>query len=437
MKTWWIGAALAAMCVSQSAWAQSPPPAGGPLPDPCPVAGCVSQCSPFVPGPLPSASAPGGPSDALSLPAGLPTAWGPPPIPESGPFLSVGSLALMRQQPGRASIATNALVVAGPIAAPSTVTQESNGLLTNLPRFEGRAMLTTHDLDPDYSWGVRVTGGYMFDDAAIEATGFYLPEHTTSASASLPGGLAMAFFNAPQSPVGPFAFVGPNNIGVWTPADHAVISLRTQLGDAELNYRWWSKIFGGIEGIIGFRYFEYDERASIYADDVFSGAAVVNPVTGEILNPFTRRPIANALPASLLQATYVARANNHMLMPQVGFEWNQPLCCWMLLGMTAKAAFGADDLEVNTRLTSGTGFVSAQGHASGVNYTSLYELNFYADIICLDRVRLRAGYTAMWLLHVGEAFQQIDYNLAAQPGTLRDSGSVFFHGPMIELQFLF
>ena len=65
MKRWWIGAALAAMCVGQSAWAQYPPAGGGLLPEPAPVAPCPPQDGGqrFMPGPLPTASAPQGPQD--------------------------------------------------------------------------------------------------------------------------------------------------------------------------------------------------------------------------------------------------------------------------------------------------------------------------------------------------------------------------------------
>src|SRR5690349_14618536 len=138
MRTWWIGAALAAMCVGQSAWAQSPPVGGGPLPDPVPEAPCPPQDVPgpkFMPGPLTGAAAPPGPGDALSLPADIPTAWGRGGIPESGAYLSLGGMGLMRERPGSGAIASNHF----------------------------SEVLTTHDLDPAYHWGGRGTVGYLCD----------------------------------------------------------------------------------------------------------------------------------------------------------------------------------------------------------------------------------------------------------------------------------
>src|SRR5262245_44921274 len=108
MKSWWIGMALVAMCVGQSARAQNPP--GGLLPEPAPVApsgghGTLDQQ--WVPGPLPGASAPPGPEESLSLPADIATAWGKGPIPESGFYFHVGTQALMRQRPGSTVVAIN------------------------------------------------------------------------------------------------------------------------------------------------------------------------------------------------------------------------------------------------------------------------------------------------------------------------------------------
>src|SRR5689334_19581136 len=125
MKRWWIGAALAAVCVGQSAWGQQPPAGdGGPLPEPAPVAPCGPQ---FVPGPLTSAGAPPGPGDALSLPASLPTAWGKGPVPEEGAFFSLGAMGLQRQRPGHTEVGRNEL--------------------TNRP------VLDTNDLNPEMNWG--------------------------------------------------------------------------------------------------------------------------------------------------------------------------------------------------------------------------------------------------------------------------------------------
>ena len=83
------------------------------------------------------------------------------------------------------------------------------------------------------------------------------------------------------------------------------------------------------------------------------------------------------------------------------------------------------------------GFVGAQGRREDWTWSSLYEFNIFLDFVALEKMRIRAGWTAMWLLHVAEGFQQVNYDLANQPGRRRDSGRIFYQGPVLEVQFLF
>ncbi len=386
MKKWWMGAAVAAVCVGQSARAQYPP-GGGPLPDPVPVAACPAPGAPdgqqFVPGPLPASAAPPGPENGLSLPADIPTAWGRGPMPESNAYGSVGAMGLMRQRPGSAVIA----------------------------QYNGVPVLTTHDIDPDYYWGYRATFGYLCDDAAIELTGFYLPQQQTSVIPLAPSPLGLFFNNGPAN------FVGPSGAGLLTTADTAALKLTSALGDAELNYRWWSRSFTGCEGIIGLRYMNVQEQGVVTAASLASGAA------------------AGFTPGESI-ATYMGRANNNLLLAQSGFEWNLPLTKWLAFGLMAKGAIGANYITVDTRLTNGDGVVGASGKRDQWSWSSVYEFDAFFDIVEFEKVRLRLGYTAMWVTHVAEGFQQINFDLSAQPVT-HDGGTIFYHGPMVELEFLF
>ena len=72
-----------------------------------------------------------------------------------------------------------------------------------------------------------------------------------------------------------------------------------------------------------------------------------------------------------------------------------------------------------------------------VGIGQVYELGLYADVHILERLRIRAGYTCLWAAGVSTAHTQVEYNLAAQGGKARDSSSMFWHGPLAELQFLF
>jgi hypothetical protein len=385
MKRWWIGAALAAMCVGQSAWGQQPPGDGGQIPEPAPVAPCPPQGPQLFPGPLTGPNAPPGPGDALSLPASLPTAWGKGPMPESGCYFSIGSSGLQFQTPGHSLIALD----------------------------QGRVVANTHDVDPPTQWGVRATLGYLYDDSAIELTGYYLPPVTTTSGFVDPGLVNVLFINPPSG------FLGANGTSLFLGADAVNVSLQTSLGNAELNYRWWSRSTTSLEGIVGFRYVEVQERARVATD----ASRTVEALTG-IFDP-------------TLQATYTSRTNNHLLMGQFGFEGNWPIKSWLSLGLMAKFAFGADDVDQTNRLQRGDGLVVNNFHNNHWTYSGLYEINAYLDLLVLDRLRIRGGWATMWIVHIDEAFTQIDRDLSATAIPHHDAGSIFFNGPMIEVQMLF
>ena len=42
-----------------------------------------------------------------------------------------------------------------------------------------------------------------------------------------------------------------------------------------------------------------------------------------------------------------------------------------------------------------------------------------------------------WVVNVPEAVDQVDFDLSHTPGIKNKHGSIFYHGPMVELQFLF
>jgi len=337
---------------------------------------------------LTGATAPPGPGDPLGLPPDIHTAWGLGPMPESGVYVQVGGMALMRERPGHAVVATD------------------NNLVVQ----------TTYDLDIPYQAGGRLTVGYMYDDAAIELTGFYVPQQETSTTVLDPGRLTLFFQNPPG------AFQGGAGNSLWAAADRVTTTLQSSFANAELNYRWWSRALTGFETLVGLRYVALDERATILADDSLTGP-LVN--AGNTTNP------------AALQATYLSRADNHMLLGQTGFEWNFPLSAWLTFGVMAKAGVGADNVDVTTRLTRGDGIVGIQGRRSDWTFTSLYEIDAFFDLVTLEKMRIRIGYTAIWALHVEEALSQVGYDLSVQPGNRNEGGSIFYHGPMVEVQFLF
>lgn len=399
MKTWWITAALTAIWLGQvgTVGAQHPT-GGGPLPEPAPVAP-TTQPPPAVPGPLTSQGAPPGPGWDLWLPATIPTAWSPHPQPESGFYMHGGAMALQRQRPGR---------------APYVLRDNGTNVLDNgtipLPRNTSVAG-NLGDISPSYAWGVNLGFGYLYDDAAIEMSAFYIADKSDQTESRDIGRL-MLFFNQP-----PEGLEGDN--GLWLQADRAVATLRTAVASGELNYRWWARSHYGLEGIMGVRYLGVQEKISIFTDD-----------DGTVVNEQNLSTDPNR------HATVSVRSHNRMVAPQLGFEGYVPVCRWLGIGFLGKGAWGPNFLEVNYRVTRGDTFVGRNERRDDITFSHMYEGSAFIDLFLLEKVRFRAGYNILWAVNVTEAIDQIDYDLF-QPGPRKDAGSIFFHGPMIELHVIF
>ena len=369
------------------------------LPEPEPVGNVGPMQSPAVPGPMPRQMAPVGPPPDLALPATVPTAWGLGPRPEEACYFHIGAQAYQRQDPG------------GSIWLLRDNTTNLDRGTTPLLRNTSN-VATFNDTNPGMDWGVRATLGYLFDAAAIELTGFYIPNQSSSITATIPGRLTM-FFNNP-----PVGFEGDN--GMWLQSDRAKAIQSTALASGELNYKWWSRSFAGVEGILGVRYMDVQDAMSIYSGD--------DDVTVLDINGF---------PDPNRQATYMARAHNHIVAPQLGFDATLPCNKWFQFGLMAKGAWGVNFVDVNTRLTRGDGFTGLKSNASTVGFGQVYEVGAYLDLLILERLKLRGGYNCLWAGNVAEGVDNLNYDLSQQPGSLKHDGNIFYHGPLVELQFLF
>ena len=89
------------------------------------------------------------------------------------------------------------------------------------------------------------------------------------------------------------------------------------------------------------------------------------------------------------------------------------------------------------RLVRGDGLVGFNVNRSRTQATGLAELGLFTDVLITDQWRLRAGYRALWAINVAEASGNVDFDLARQGFNDHWTGSVFYHGPMIEFQFAF
>ncbi len=500
----WMGMALVAAGLAVGAPARGQPPylpspvgaARMPEPLPCGPAASVPQPQPnLIPGPINPDVAPMGPPDCLSLSADSPNAFQCERFADDDHwYFSAGMQLLERQRLGAAEIAAQSPDVhPGLQVVQTTVNITANDISTvfAMPAFSGlssaeknaitRAVNTgSHVIDrlaanpnvpslvpatvhspvlqqlnqlvPGMDLGVRGTLGYMWDDNAIEYTSYYVFQDTRGIHKTDPGRVDGLFYNPPAGfgPVGPV--IGDH--GLWTDADHVLTTFGSTFWNNELNYRKTNLGIRGVELILGIRYVQEQDALSILTGD------------GNI-------PIANAF--------YNVNTQNNIVAPQFGGEWSTPITCWWSFGLSGKAALGANFLDTEVKLQRGDGLVGFDTLRAATSFAQIYDIGAFTDFHILDRLNLRIGYNAIWLLGIATAPDQIDFNLQGNQkafitqflgthstaptllqnlaqryiqiqalhqmelnavrnephGKVNNNGSALFQGPMFEFQFLF
>ncbi len=362
-------------------------------PEPLPVGACPPPPQNLVPGPLTPDKAPPGPPDCLSLPPGAPGAFQCENYPpEFDIFASAGIQALQRQKLGKGAIATDSpSAQGGPF-----VTQRFN------------------DITPDVGFGPAMGVGVLYDAEIIEASGYFIPRNSSSVTATMPNGITTLFFDVPST------FGGVN--GASPTVSTLTTSLTSQIGNAELNYRYTGLAFPGCELILGVRYFDVEERLSTFAD--------VNPP-----------PMKGALSNPTGQATYTAGTHNRILAGQLGFEGNWEVfeCRYFLLslGTLAKGDWGGNFVSDSHRLIRGDGFLGFDVNRGDTIFSMMYELGAFVEVHVADRVRVRGGYNALWLTRMEAVVDQFNFDLGNPQGRINHQGSVLYAGPSLLLELLF
>jgi hypothetical protein len=351
----------------------------------CPPPGAGPACGP--------AAEP--PPDSLS--ASTPNAWGDecPCCGCCGAYVYLGGMGLMRQRIGHGNLA---------VIDPGNID-------TGIPPPPGSMEAINFDnITPTFPGGGRATVGYHWEHEAFEVSGFYVGQATKSHVTDLPGQLDLPFFNIP------LGFEGDN--GLWLQADRVILSLQTALGSAEANYRWDCDCSGCFTWIIGLRYIDLRERFSIYTGD--DDLTVVPP------DPFR-------------QATYSVVTHNRIAAAQLGLEGKIAVVPCVGIGAVAKGGAGGNFTITDVSLTRGDGFEAPGSHRNHTIFSYFFEVGAWADFAFNEHVRLRAGYDLLWVLHVADAQQQVDFDLQtlSMGGRQKDTGNILYHGPTVELQFLF
>jgi hypothetical protein len=339
----------------------------------------------------------------MVLPADIPGAFTDcPPEPETGVYFNIGGLGLLRQRAGEGTITfVNT-------KNPSTL---DTGAKPRIERFLF-AVQDYDDIAPQMQWGAEGTLGYQWGGNAIELSGFYIGSNSRASEVDIPGRLFLPFTHPP------LGFEGDN--GMWLNADRSRITLEQTLGNAEVNYRWWDQAIRSVQGILGVRYTDLEDRFDNFTDDDGLTFHDIN------LNPDPTR-----------QADYRVVSHNHLVAGQFGFEWNQPVCSWLTFTWTGKAAVGCNFLDIHYTLTRGDGLVGRSASRYTTLLSSEYETGVFFDFWLCERGRLRAGYDLLWLANIAPAVNQVNFDLENPTSMKIHQESLLYHGPLIELEFLF
>lgn len=412
MAKWWTGVALLGTWVGSAglAWSQLPPalPNGPSMPEPLPVAMPANQ------GKAPAGTPGMPPGSQLS---GVPGTGGlcPPPLDPNysaftdenpsfwnqsrdfwagcgGPYVNLGVRWFERQRGGHAAMS---LLDAdnlhnGKVSPPGTPVLQS-----------------FHDLSPYMQPGWTGAIGYFVDGMAVELSGFYTGNQKGISNDAVAGRINSFFFNPPVG------FEGDN--GMWNHADIFKVTMSTQVYNAELNTKLWAPNLTGFDAIVGLRYFNVQERLDMGVDDDSLSFALDQ----------TR------------QALYIVKTENQFVAAQLGFEFNEPLLPWLSIGGFGKGAWGCNFYDVNYQLHRGDSFLGFDRSRSTTMFSMLYETGVSLDFYFGSRWHAKMGYDAMWFIDMPEISEQVNYNLAQPTGLLRDKASIFWHGPVFEMQLLF
>jgi hypothetical protein len=313
-------------------------------------------------------------------------------------YFGAGFMGLRRQGLGHGVIA---------------VLDPGNGVDTGIPPpATASPLIRFSDISPDFNWGARATLGYRCGADSIEATGFYLGMTTFAKQVALPGKIDLPFsaFNPP------LGFTGDN--GLWLQADLVRTYQQTRIANGEINYRYC--YCPNFDWILGIRYLDLQEGFAISTsdDDITLGNA------GFPANPFN-------------DAIYTISTHNRIVAPQFGLACDQLLVDWLSVTLEGKAALGANFFSYDHMLIRFDGFQGPSSHRATTLFSQVYEVNLFANLLCGEHVRVRAGYQALWVVGIPVAEKQVDFDPNNALGHHTDHGSLFFHGPAIEVQFAF
>lgn len=266
------------------------------------------------------------------------------------------------------------------------------------------------DVAMPFNHGFQVAFGF-FDDCNLLWTfeGFYIPNRGTARIIDNPTRLTSFFYNAPVGFEGADGFL-------WANADVMGMTYRNNLVNGEINVRHMREYKDGFNLVFlaGLRYFDIYERFDF--------------LTGDEQTRF------NPDPTTIANLSW--RTQNRLAGGQLGFGVNTMLTSWFGISWDSKIGVFANTITAKNTLTRGDGFQAFDTSIQEVKTTSLYDMSLYFTVQN-GMFRLKGGYNLMWVVGVSKADNQVDFDLATQPQRISTAGTMFFHGPSVQLEIIF
>ena len=387
----WKGLALAAACwfLHVPAKAQVgtyPSPVGAArMPEPIPCTPSPTPPKPppnLVPGPISPQAAPMGPPNDLSLPYDHTGAFQCDHyVGENGFYAHLGPMALQRNKLAPATSRSS---------TPTPWACRRLSRLVRLPscrRWQGvRVPLVSTVSRPLCRWVLPEPSATCRITRRSSSPAFTSGRTTPAPAPSSPRAIDTLFYNPPLT------FLAPN---MFRLVDQVTLTQGSSLFNAEFNYRRWNSAFAGLDFIFGLRYMRQNDYLGITTQENASYMTSWGSFTpGRDLT------------------MYQVMAHNNIFAPQIGLEYNLPLFKnrLTLCGM-GKVALGANYITSDVSLSRANGMTGFNSQRYAWNFGQIYQLSAFADINILERLRLRLGYTSLWMCGVATSVDQVDFNL--------------------------
>jgi len=264
--------------------------------------------------------------------------------------------------------------------------------------FTNPTLVNVQSIPINFNYGIAAEIGVVVGGGAIELSGFYLfgsPGNYTATPTTQATGPITAFFSSSL----------PSFKDVWKDVSQVNMSYAVSTGNLELNYRY--PFAQGLDFLVGLRYMYIRENISIGTENDIGSTNYAFAVTDQIV------------------------------APQIGVEFEYPLIPHFSVSFETKGALGATFSDISHTLTQGNGVTGPGGSSNITQAAGIVELGLFGHIWFHERLKLRLGYEALWVLNIPEAQRQINSNTDLPLGNQQNQGSIFFHGPIIEFQLAF